>query len=366
MANPEHVAILTQGVEIWNQWRRDHPDEEVDLSEADLRDAKLGGVNLSEAVLTDADLSGSLLVIANLSQANLKRAQFKEASLQGATLCGANLQNADLTSAVLSGTNFSLSGTTAHEYMSVGRPANLRGANLNKAYLSYTNFSDAILDEADLSYTTLFGAIFANTDLSKVKGLDTVDHKGRSTIGIDTIYHSKGKIPEVFLKGAGVQESFLTNMRSLVESMSPIDFYSCFISYSNKDQDFAERLYADLQARGVRCWFAPHDMHIGDKLRPRIDESILLYDKVLLVLTEHSVASQWVEHEVETALGKELGGKLNVLFPIRLDETVLQSKTGWASHVRLTRHIGDFTQWKSHDDYQKAFERLLRDLKAGA
>jgi hypothetical protein len=76
------------------------------------------------------------------------------------------------------------------------------------------------------------------------------------------------------------------------------------------------------------------------------------------------VASQWVEHEVETAIGKELEGKSNVLFPIRLDKAIMESKTGWASHIRLTRHIGDFSNWKHHDDYQRAFTRLLRDLKA--
>jgi hypothetical protein len=43
----------------------------------------------------------------------------------------------------------------------------------------------------------------------------------------------------------------------------PIQFYSCFISYSSKDQKFADRLHADLQNKGVRCWFAPHDMAIG-------------------------------------------------------------------------------------------------------
>src|SRR5439155_1880967 len=105
--------------------------------------------------------------------------------------------------------------------------------------------------------------VFGDVDLSVAKGLETVHHYGPSTIGIDTIYHSQGNIPEAFLKGAGVQENFLTNMRALVESMSPIDFYSCFISYSSKDQEFAERLYADLQSKGVRCWFAPEDMKTG-------------------------------------------------------------------------------------------------------
>jgi hypothetical protein len=78
---------------------------------------------------------------------------------------------------------------------------------------------------------------------------------GPSTIGIDTIYRSKGKIPEGFLRGAGVPEEFITYMRSLVAN--PIEFYSCFISYSSKDQQFAESLYAALQVKNVRCWFAP-------------------------------------------------------------------------------------------------------------
>ena len=186
----------------------------------------------------------------------------------------------------------------------------------------------------------LWHTIFVGVDLSRVKGLDLVHQVGPSEISISTIYRSGGNIPEVFLRDAGVPEPFITNMRALVKSMSPIDFYSCFISYSSKDEDFAKRLHADLQSKGVRSWFAPEDMKIGDKIRYRIDESIRLYDKLLLVLSEHSVASQWVEHEVETAIGQELEGKPNVLFPIRLDQAIMDSKTGWASHIRLTRHIG--------------------------
>jgi hypothetical protein len=141
-------------------------------------------------------------------------------------------------------------------------------------------------------------------------------------------------------------------------------FYSCFISYSSDDQTFAERLYADLQANGVRCWFAPKDMKIGDRLRVRIDESIRLYEKLLLVLSETSVRSAWVEQEVESAISREMPDLPPVLFPIRLDETVLEIDTGWPALIKRTRHIGDFTGWRDHDLYQTAFARLMRDLKA--
>jgi hypothetical protein len=53
-----------------------------------------------------------------------------------------------------------------------------------------------------------------------------------------------------------------------------------------------------------------------------------------------------------------------VLSPIRLDDAVMETDASWVHSIR-TRHIGDFTQWKNHASYQKAFERLLRDLKEG-
>ena len=169
-------------------------------------------------------------------------------------------------------------------------------------------------------------------------------------------------IPEAFLRGTGIPESFLTLALSLVSSSG--NFYSCFMSYSSHDQLFAEKLHSDLQSKGVRCWFAPEDLKIGDKIRPRIDESIHLYDRLLLVLSQHSVASQWVEQEVETALEKERKEQRTILFPIRLDKTVINVKEGWPALIRNTRNIGDFTFWKQHDAYQKALDRLLRDLKA--
>lgn len=159
-------------------------------------------------------------------------------------------------------------------------------------------------------------------------------------------------------------EDFITYMRSL--TAKAIEFYSCFISYSSKDEEFARRLHNDLQSEGVRCWFAPEDLKIGDRFRVTIDESIRLYDKLVLVLSENSVSSEWVGDEVEAALEKEegQGGKV-VLFPLRLDDAVMEIKEGWPAKVRRTRHIGDFSDWKNHDSYKKAFERLMRDLKAG-
>src|SRR5205809_410068 len=97
------------------------------------------------------------------------------ADLIGANLSRANLNGADLRSADLSSAN--LQYANLHQ-------AKLSGANLENALASHTKFPDC--------------------DLSEVKGLDLVNHTGPSTIGIDTIYASKGKIPASFLRGCGV------------------------------------------------------------------------------------------------------------------------------------------------------------------
>jgi hypothetical protein len=107
--------------------------------------------------------------------------------------------------------------------------------------------------------------------------------------------------------------------------------YTCFISYSSKDKKFAEKLHADLQARDVNVWFAPHDMRIGARIRPTIDASIRSYDKLLLILSKDSVTSQWVEQEVETALAKERELGTTALFPIRLDDSIMGIKAGWGA-----------------------------------
>lgn len=177
-------------------------------------------------------------------------------------------------------------------------------------------------------------------------------------------------LPEVFLRGVGLSDRLIEHLPGLYGQAIDFEFYSCFISYSSKDDEFADRLHADLQDKRVRCWLASEDLKIGDPLRDVIDRAVRLHDKLLLILSRDSIQSPWVKSEVEAAFEEERkakarGEERTVLFPIRLDDAVMESGTAWASEIRRTRHIGDFTRWKEHDEYQKAFERLMRDLKAG-
>lgn len=100
------------------------------------------------------------------------------------------------------------------------------------------------------------------------------------------------------------------------------------------DEDFAKRLHADLQQSNVRCWFAPEDLKIGDKFRKRTDESIRIYDKLMVILSQNSIESAWVEEEVEAALKKERAQNDLVLFPVRLDDTVMNTGQAWAASLK--------------------------------
>ncbi len=223
--------------------------------------------------------------------------------------------------------------------------ANLISTDFSRANLIYANFSEAYLRNASFDQATLWETVFARTDLTEVKGLESCIHNGPSSLGIETFFKSAGTIPQTFLRGCGVPDQSITFARSLISQA--IEFYSCFISYSSHDQAFAERLHADLVAKNLQCWFAPEDLKIGDRFQERIEESIRLFDKVMIVLSEASVQSAWVEREVNAAREREDREKRTVLFPIRIDDEVMNTPQPWAADIRRSRHIGDFREWEN-------------------
>ncbi len=392
----------------------------ADLSGADLSNANLAGTNLlmanlSEAVLVQCNLSGADVSGANLSSANLSNSDLSGAKLALATLADADFSQANLTDSDLSGTDligfdFSGANLSGVKFSTANlSDSNFVGANLSEADLSSADLSGALLyqsnlSNADLSYATLDGADLTGADLSKADlfyasclqtnfsgasfsstvlakvildyaiGLESAVHKGPSTLGIDTILASHGNIPEVFLQGAGVPNLLIKSLKATINEISPVQFYSCFISYSTLDQSFADRIYNDLRARGVRCWFAVNDVQAGRKLHEQIDEAIRHHDKLLLVLSQHSMASEWVLTEISKARKREIRDKSRVLFPISVapfsairDWEAFDADTGKDSAREIREYfIPDFSNWKNQDSYEKAFGRLLKDLRATA
>jgi tetratricopeptide (TPR) repeat protein len=148
--------------------------------------------------------------------------------------------------------------------------------------------------------------------------------------------------------------------------------YSCFISYSTKDQDFAERLHSDLDKNGIRCWFAPHDIQAGKKLHEQIDAAIRTHDRLLLILSEHSMNSRWVGTEIGRARQRESDENRRVLFPLAIVPyqrirtwSLFDPDTGDDSAREIRGYfVPDFSNWRDTPAYEEAFQRLVRDLQA--
>jgi len=231
IANQKHLNLLKQGVEVWNRWRKEHPEIQPDLSGADLRSADLRNANLCKADLYKANLREANLAGANLSIADLRSIDLSDAYLRTTNLTGANLSGSTLSRADLNYANLSraflaeanLSGA-ALNYANLSRAfldranlsgADLRGANLTRSILIGTDLSDVNLSGADLRGAYLAkanltganitkawigGTTCADFDLSTVRGWETLKHGDppEMTIDfpIDTPFHMREEATE--------------------------------------------------------------------------------------------------------------------------------------------------------------------------
>jgi uncharacterized protein YjbI with pentapeptide repeats len=377
MAIPQHLEVIKQGVAAWNKWRLDNPGAEPDLaganlSKADLREANLSETDLRWADLTWANLSGAKLNRADLrranlsgtifNKANLREANFSETYLSGADLSEADLKKAFFIRSDLASVDLSQSDCKRADF----RWAYLIKAKFNGADLSGANLMEANLNKSELKQANLRDAFiawscFGDNDLSQTQGLRNVKHFGPSTIGIDTIYRSKGNIPQEFLRGAGVPEHYITYTRHL--NTKAFECNSCFISFSGNDRPFIEKINTDLQKEGIRCWFAPEEMKMGDAFRQRVDQLIRITEKLLIVLSKFSIESTWIQEEVEAALAEERNRNRAVLYPIRLDNSSMDGEKEWLVNLQKTHQIYDFSDWDNWEAYYEEFYLLLNNLE---
>jgi hypothetical protein len=312
MANEEQLKILKQDVEVWNTWRYDQLVTEVDLTEA------------------------------NLYQTNLEKAD-----LRGAYLIGADL-----------------------------REANLRGVELTGAYLIGADLRGALLIEAEMGFT-----IFGLNDLSEVIGLEQIRHRYGSIISTDTLQLSKGKVPIEFLRGCGLSDWEIESAKLFnpdltnyeideilykvhdLRATQPLQISPLFISYSHTDSPFVDRMEEYLNTKGIRFWRDVHHATTG-RLEEQIDRAIRHNPTVLVILSENSIKSDWVQHEVRTAreLEKETGR--DVLCPVALDDSWKDSP--WPKRVMeqvMEYNILDFSRWKDEAEFGRSFKKLIDGLE---
>ena len=351
MANEEQLSILKQGVEVWNEWRKENHNLEIDLSRAKLRKARLQSINLRGANLYSADFSEADLVEAELGRADLTGSSLRASHLHKSNLIGTCLKSVDLSY------------------------ADLEGADLREVDLKYTSLIGCNFQKTIIGSTT-----FGSLDLSMAFGLDDVIHSNPSIISVDTFAISKGKIPEVFLRGCGLSDvdieyAKLSGLNLSNEGINKIlykiydlratqalQISPLFISYSHGDSIFVDKLESQLNKKGVRFWRDIHDMKAG-RIETQIDQAISQNRTVLLVLSEHSIKSDWVEHEVRTARGLEKDMGRDVLCPVALDDSWKTSP--WPKRVMeqiMEYNILDFSAWEDDSKFEGMFRKLIDGL----
>lgn len=354
MANQEHLEILKQGVEAWNTWRAEHPNVETDFKEATLREADLVGANLSGVNFRRAYLSGAKLADVDLRGADLRGAKLLDADLRRAQLSEANLSATDLREANL-------------------RNADLWGTDLTGADLGGVNLSGARLRGSKISHAIMVTTVIVSTDLTDVIGLEDVVHKGPSDISTSTLSLSEGKMPDTFLRGCGLSDWEIESVKLFNPDLSneeinrilykmydlratqALQISPLFISYSHADAAFVDRVGECLTKKGIRYWRDIHDMKAG-RMEKQIDRAIRQNPTVLLILSEHSLSSDWVEHEVRTARSLEKEMRRDVICPVALDDGWKNSP--WAKRIMeqvMEYNILDFSEWKDDTKFESAF-----------
>lgn len=357
LGNPEHINIVRLGGTAIRAWQKKHPRTHLDVRGADLRSIKLSGIDLTGAQFGAARPDE---LPASLRDAVLRKARLRRVFMRMADLRNADLRGADFRGSQLSIVDFGF--------------ADLRGANLSQCIFIATDFHRAKLDGADFTSSIVGHTRFTALDLSQVKGLSTLRHDYPSTIDIETIIASSEFLPTPFLQGCGLPDVLIGNLQTLVYSMEPIQFNSCFISFSYSDQTFAQKLHSRLRDAGVRVWFSPEDMRGGRKIYDQLDQAIQSHDRLLLILSKYSMSSDWVVMEIRHALAIQARERHRKLFPIRLCDmkslrewTCFDSDSGKDMAVQIREYfIPDLSNWKNHDAFENGVKRLLRDLSLSA
>jgi uncharacterized protein YjbI with pentapeptide repeats len=326
-------------------------------------------LRLPNSDLRNQDFSGYELVSVDFSNSSFVRSKFNSVEfdwLRGHPIQSkSNLTGCNFRSAKFVGTRF---GTTAAEKSDFSH-AELNGARVGKANFRNTIFFKSVV-AAEFEDTDLTGAnfessyaastSFTNVDLGKTRGLSRAHFYPPITIDVRSLMKS-GTLPRTLYRACGLTDKVSSALQKVLRS--GIKRTKVFISYSSKDEAIVQRIQSDLEDHGIETWFAPRDLSIGAKTRTTLDGAILGAQKLIIVLSKTSIASDWVEQEVELALERDRTSKRPSLIPIRIDNAITKSRVGWAAYLWRTRNIGDFSNYERNARYFESIGRLVSDLK---
>lgn len=91
-----------------------------------------------------------------------------------------------------------------------------------------------------------------------------------------------------------------------------------FISYSSRDGKFVKEVVHTLENMGIFCWKAPEMIPAGSSYAKEIPKAIRECEVFLLILSQTSQDSIWVEKEIDTAISN----RKNII-PLQIDDAPL-------------------------------------------
>ncbi|HEX8875302.1 MAG TPA: toll/interleukin-1 receptor domain-containing protein [Phycisphaerales bacterium] len=357
MANSDHVLIVARGASSLEARLLGDPKIRIDISGASFCGLDLRAIDLFEADASNADFS----------RADLRGAVFHSTRLDGVNFEGANLIGAMFQNCSLAGTNFSnaisenLSMTACILEDAVLANATFLGALFRRCRFIGSQFRRVVLGET----------VFVLCDFERVDDLGEALHLAPSSFDTVSLNSVAAFAPAAFFQGCGIPLEAVDATQSRSSNSGPIRHHSCFISHSSRDDEFARALHRALTKRKLHCWYAPEDLKPGFKLFDQVDAAIHLYDRLLVVLSENSMNSDWVRTEIARARRRERTEKRQVLFPIAIvpfeslrNWVLVDADSGQDLAAAIREYfVPDFSNWRDQHAFAAAVEKISDSLR---
>ncbi len=124
-----------------------------------------------------------------------------------------------------------------------------------------------------------------------------------------------------------------------------------FISYSSKNQQMADSVRLLFQEKGIPCWMAPYDIPAGSKYAYVINDALENCGCLVLLLTNASQESQFVEREIERAITYR-----KPIVPLQLEQ--LQLNSGFKFYIGNSQIIAVPEIRADAPEFKKALEGI--------
>jgi predicted nucleotide-binding protein len=145
----------------------------------------------------------------------------------------------------------------------------------------------------------------------------------------------------------------MTEVSHGVDAERPF-IWDAFVSYASADSSFAEELYHRLTERGYHVFYDKNEIRPGESIPVAIERALENSRRLLLLISQHALSSNWISGEWRTALYRDPANRRQLLLPIMIEDTraalpvalsqfaILDASRGLSDDVfaQITRALG--------------------------